>query len=138
MSRPIRRAFRRFTSGRKEKMWCSVLASNSSVTTSPQSLDIVAPSDWARGAGLERCTLLAVRGWLAFRFNSTTTTGVFLALLVSDEDESTQSPSDVATYTDEDILWTGGFIMPGHVVNGGSGVSEGHAPLVHSSSSASL
>ncbi len=114
MSGRIRRAAR--SRGPKNNVWTVVLGTDVSVSTTPQEFVVVESADWQGGIlGFQHGTLLRVRGWMSTsQINSTATSVLFSSCLyVVDEDEGTNNPQAALTYTDEDVLWTGGVQMTG-------------------------
>jgi len=85
-----------------------VLAAGATLT-----FDIVNRADWQRSGGAnERATLMRVRGWLSVIHKISSGSIVlapwFAYISIQDENAASSSASDVTTYADEDILWTGG------------------------------
>ena len=72
--------------------------------------NLVEPSDWTAVGSAERATILRVRGWLTFQPPLGVPSTAFAIISLMDEDIGVggSSPVDVATYGDEDILWTYG------------------------------
>ena len=104
-----RRAFKR---GPKNYVWMTLLIGNVLVADGAiGGNNIVQTSDWAGDFGFERSTLLTVRGWLSFAGQGVTALSVFalIAKIGDSEPDADIGPSLVASYTDNDILWTGGF-----------------------------
>jgi len=112
-----RRLTGRAVRGTKNQVWTvslvfelQVVAAVPTIIFSP-----VTDPDWVRSnASAERATLLRMRGWMSVRGLSTTFSGgaVMMYALLSDDDAPIV-PADVAnTYAEEDILWTGGTMLP--------------------------
>ena len=103
--------------GPKNLVWASVLASSQNVGTGTfLSFNIVQDNDWVRASGLERATLLRIRGWWSWITKDATGSHdggpIFAYIGIYDEDETSADPSQVATYGEEDILWTSGLELP--------------------------
>ncbi len=104
--------------------WISVAASGFTQA------DIVSPSDWERaGAGMERATVLTIRGWVSYAAKQALAdvnpNNVFQYIGVQDEDIATSpSPTAASTYTEEDIMWTGGHVFPFESSDGSSRTIE--------------
>ena len=100
----------------KNYVWTAVRVELDLNTSSPiLGADIVTAAEW-RSAGYETATLLAIRGWLsATPLDGTATEHTSMALITKKSNETAFSATDpnvVATYVDEDILWTGGYTAP--------------------------
>ena len=127
MSR-IRRS-RTGTRGPKNNIWANALMNETAVGTAVVSVPLVDATDWVRATGLERATLLSVRGWLSVSATPTIVTLVtwFAVIYVADKDASAVSPIAVATYGEEDILWSGGLNWP---LGGAGAVERGPAAMM--------
>ncbi len=114
-----RRGTRRSVSrGPKNNIWSVVLIDGVSVGSGITEGDIVNAGDLqAPLTGFQRYTLLRIRGWLSIAHGiaALADQSVFMIIYVTDADAGTQDPSDATTYTDEDILWTGGLQLAGYV-----------------------
>ncbi len=108
---------RRSSRQRGINVWTAVRGENETVAAGGVlAFDIVADSDWVPAGGTSKATLLSIRGWMSMV--SKTTTGsfdggtMFAYVGMFDEDTSSPAASLASTYTDEDILWTGGGMYP--------------------------
>jgi len=122
---------RRHVSKRKNNVWTVVLLDGVAIPASGLvSSDIVSPSDWERSAsGKEEATVLTVRGWLSYVnklvLADNNPNGVFQYVGIQDEDISTSpTPTAASTYTEEDIMWTGGHLFPFESSDGSSHTTE--------------
>ncbi len=109
--------------GPKNNVWTVILFDELTVDDTPAVEGvIVAVTDWSGATGNEKATLLRIRGYLTVALLGAASTNkpVFMAIYISDKDTGVLSPTGVAAYTDEDILWTGGVSLPA-VISG-----EGH------------
>jgi len=103
------RAVRR--SGPKDQTWTTVLLDNTVVDDNPTvGADLVIPADWGAGAGLERATVLRVRGWLTFQPPVALPSTCFMAIETQDQGlgAAAVDPTLPAFYADEDVVWTRG------------------------------
>ena len=103
--------------GPKNQVWTTVLREDDIIlSAATQSSDIVTTSDWSAVGGLERATVMRVRGWLSCSFKPTTGSfggaGVFCYMSTFDDSETSPSGSVVQTYSEEDILGTWGWHSP--------------------------
>ncbi len=102
--------------GPKNNVWSTVLIDeNGTAAGITQTFPLVLDEDWSGASGQERATILRIRGWLSFS-NKTTTgvrpEGVFFAYItVQDEDAPAAAANLPSSYTDEDIMWTGGGLF---------------------------
>jgi len=95
--------------GGQNYIWTATLI-NFGITTTSTILNLVASSDYDAAGGQMTATVLAIRGYLAFRAEGTNAMDVAYYVGMLDEDiTSPQSPASVSTYVSEDIMWTGGF-----------------------------
>ena len=113
------------SSGPKNQLWTVVTGDALPVTTGVTSGigPIVIDEDWVRGASAERATILRVRGWLSWASRLTTGNvdegSVAAYILLADEAKATfGSALAAASYSEADILWTGGVIFPAQPVDG--------------------
>ena len=111
---PGRKVYSRSSRAKGKYIWTVVFLEAFNVPATPVGADICIGTDFAAHSGREGCTLMAIRGWLSFCAQAGTGQDVLSAFIaVVDEDESSVGasldPALVGTYTDEDILWTGGF-----------------------------
>ena len=114
-------------SGPKNNVWSVVVMNQVAVSTTVIEFPIVESADWQGGIqGFQHGTLLRIRGWMSTAQVNTTaaSVAVFAAVYVVDEDEATNDPSALVTYTDEDVLWTGGIQF-----TGGTTTAPGHSQL---------
>jgi len=112
-----RRGITRGSKDRGLNVWTAVLAEEFAIGSGTSStFDIVLDTDWKPAAGTARATLMRIRGWL--NVIQKITSGSFADGMISayialyDEDETSKPANAVNTYTDEDILWTGGHMFP--------------------------
>jgi len=114
MTRRRSRGFSR-ASGPKNQLWTVFVAEQLNIQSSITELVLVQSSDWAIGGGLERATLLRIRGWFsAAPLKADVSKGALFACIYKvDEDGLPVSPLTAAMYTDEDVLWTGGMQVSG-------------------------
>jgi len=111
-----RRRGRSVSRGPKNNIWTVVILDVVSITTSVTEANIVEPDDWQPStSGFERATLLRIRGWLCAASIPTDVNAASLMAMiyVCDADDSVNSPSAVASYTKEDVLWSYGWSWPG-------------------------
>jgi len=101
-----------FRSSRKSgnKVWSTVLLQEVAVTAATLSSTIVDDADWVVIAGLKSATVLGVRGYISVSVGDGTQLSNNLAMYVApqNEDTSPAPPTQVSTYSDESIMWTGG------------------------------
>ncbi len=105
-------------------IWTAVDMGNNDVLTTPFGFNIVEDADWVAHAGQQSGTLMSIRGWLSASRQAGTAADILeMYIAVIDEDESATGasvdPASVATYTGEDILWTGGASFPGAASDSG-------------------
>ena len=105
---------RSFSRQKGRFIWTSVLFEGFNVPITPVSSNIVEDADWTAVAGNTGATLMAIRGWWSAQGQTGTGNDSLLMLiaLVDADIASTSTsldPAAVATYTDEDVLWTGGW-----------------------------
>jgi len=105
--------------GPKNQVWTNIVMDENNVlaTTTAVLGIIVGDSDWAvSGSSSERATILRVRGWLSLRQETVVGVGspgtLFLAIHLTDEDATVPDFSSPGTYAEEDVLWTGGVLLP--------------------------
>ena len=108
---------------RRNRIWTNVLSDEGTVGGGGSlTLDITRGTDWQRsGTGREMATVVAIRGWISFAFEADSIAGGSLSALIGlfDEDEANPGVTVVATYSDEDILWTGGIQLGSQFSNEG-------------------
>ena len=93
-------------------MWTATLSNTTAIANAAVFGDnIVQESDWALGTGFERATLFSIRGWISIINGDAASTNVNLCIAVQGDSEATVDCANVATYVDEDILWTGGYLF---------------------------
>jgi len=108
-----RRTTRSFRRGPRNLIWASVAFDQVNVDNTPAiEGNIVEPSDWVSGIGQQSATLKRIRGYLSISKVASAVQGMYMAIYKSDEDTGVLSVNGVAAYTDEDILWTGGVVLP--------------------------
>jgi len=115
--------------GPKNNVWSVVLAQNVALSDTIIEAVIVNPAEWQGSANsFQRATLLRIRGWLSYCSDAEdASAGAFFACIyVVDENENALSPLTAATYTDDDVLWTGG-VQSGSL---GTGAVETRIPYV--------
>lgn len=112
-----RRRGSRATRRTGERLWTVVKSENDNLLTGvTEGLAIVLGSDWERSVdGLERATLLRIRGSLGFRINAAPNNVTVIAAIVKqDEDEPTVPDLSLSqSYVEEDLLWTQCFVVGG-------------------------
>jgi len=123
MSRHRGRSVNNAARGSRKKgnlIWTALLMNELDPLATVTSQTLVQGSDFT---SFKSATLLAIRGWIDIRPFTTSILDdtVFLYIMKTDEDiggtSSTQDPTAVGTYVDEDILWTGG-VTTTHDANG--------------------
>ena len=99
--------------GPKNQVWTAVLSTGSAVSSvSTTQFEIVNQADWSAGkAGLERATLLSIRGEIECRTTSASVGPMFLVICKADE-TFVMDPATASEYENADILWTGVFQNP--------------------------
>ena len=108
-----RRTTRRFSKGQQDYVWTSVVIEAATVaTTALQGENIAQESDWRAGSGFERSTLLSIRGYVSCHNLSSAQNDVKMCIAKQGDAEPTIDAAAALTYTDEDILWTGGVLFP--------------------------
>ena len=110
------RATRGFKRGPKNNIWTTILGDEVAIgAASSTTFDIVAAADWTVAGGLERATILRVRGWFSAVVKDATGSfagGAHFAYIgLFDEDETSPGGSISGTYIDEDIMATYGFLF---------------------------
>ena len=111
-----RRASRRRTTPRGERVWTSLVSDSGIISTAAVGFDVVESVDWERSSvAQEHATLLRIRGVLSVspefadsQYNA--------AIIVINQSRGTPDPSSAAVLVDEDILWT--FCMQGASATG--------------------
>jgi len=117
-----RRKRRLLGKARGDKIWVAGVMNNNLTANVPNSIDIVQGSDWADAStGLERATLLSIRGWVNphVDFISGSHLEIFMLIRKSSVGATQQTLSAVEAYVD-DILWTGGFAIQSDTSGTGS------------------
>jgi len=100
---------RRRSNGSRNLIWSNVLAQNVLIAAGSTDESIICIStDWSAAVGFERATIIGIRGWLAVQRESAGNGSVWCAILKQAIAETTPDPKIIATYNDEDILWTWG------------------------------
>ena len=102
------RAVRR---GPKNQVWAALVLSNIVVDDNPViTANLVEDGDWTTVGGLERATILRVRGWLTASPPVALPSTLFLAIAPQDTQAGVAGldPTAAATYGLEDIVWTDG------------------------------
>ncbi len=107
----------------KDQIWVPfVLAETTVAANGNLKNTLVDGADWADNAtGLERATMLTMRGYIAGSPDTATTSDLvtplaYICLVHEDALASLPVPSDILAYV-EDILWTGGGPMYRNVLN---------------------
>ncbi len=100
--------------GPKNQIWTVIVIEDVAVANTAVDSIIVASSDWSRGGSFEKATVLRTRRWLSISTSPTQTVkaGFFAAIYAVDEDNTAVAAHLPALYSDEDVLWTGGFMIP--------------------------
>jgi len=94
-------------------VWAAIQTTQSLITTATAAFPIIAGSDWfGAAAGRGSAMLMSIRGWISLGSVGGTATTIAMAIVKADKDTSLNSPLDVATYVEDDILWTGGWNKP--------------------------
>ncbi len=106
LSRSVRR------SGDSQTIWTTIQGISTAVTASTLSADIVLDADWAVRVAREGATILSIRGWMACKAPTTAVDVSFAAYIgLSDENAGSGSPQAVATYNNEDVMFTYGHLF---------------------------
>lgn len=121
-----RRSSRSVVRGGKKFVWVTTLGNQVFNDTTPATATIVAGSDWTTlGTDINfGATLMSIRGYMSvLDTDATASLDAWRAYVAKyDADQSTgNSPTNVQTYNDEDVLWTAGgqfltYSMGGQVV----------------------
>jgi len=94
-------------SGPKNQLWSAVISENVALAAAAVSNDdIVAPTDWVVGVGLEHATVLRCRGFLSVVPDGAADGALFAAIVKVDDAVADLDPGAIATYTTEDVLWS--------------------------------
>jgi len=115
VARRMRRSVRRS----KDLVWITTIVEASFLDPTPSDAAvIVTPADWnGASLGFDRCTLMAVRGWLGYAQQAASTaaeaTALWLAMYVTDTQVAANSmdPSGASEYNVFDTLWTDGLAL---------------------------
>ena len=93
----------------RNMIWLTVVGLNTAITDSTLSADLVADGDWSVSSGKQSATVIAVRGWISV-MSPKTAVEVSMAgyIGIQDENATSGSPQSVATYLNEDVMWTHG------------------------------
>jgi len=103
---------------KKNLVWAA-LRIELAMTTTVSAQRLVQDSDWVAIGGQPSCTIIAVRGWLAFRAAGVNTAQAKWYIGTADEDiTSIPSPDAISTYVDEDIMFTDGLDKAAGAVDG--------------------
>jgi len=93
----------------KDYIWIPSLQQAGNLTSDvPSAITMVEGSDWAdSGTGLERATVVSIRGWFTgiAEFTAATNPNIFAYIMSTHEAAATITPDTVAAYSN-DILWT--------------------------------
>jgi len=103
----------------KDLVWVTSIIDASLLEVTPTDiLDVVLSGDWSLGnAGFDRCTLMAVRGCIAYAQVAAATaaesTGMYMAMYVTSTDVAANSmdPSVATEYVTNDVIWTDAISM---------------------------
>jgi len=115
-----RRRARAFRSVKRkgDLVWITTVVASSQLEATPLDIGlIVIPTDWGSQVGFDRCTLMGVRGWLAYGQQAAATagdaTGFYVAMYVTDASVAVNSmdPSTATEYEDFDVIWTDGMCL---------------------------
>ena len=109
----VRRAVKRH----KDLVWITSIMDASLLESTPTDiLDVVLSGDWSLGnTGFDRCTLIAVRGWMSATQTTASTAGestaVYGAMYVTNGDVPSNSmdPSVATEFVTNDTIWTYGM-----------------------------
>lgn len=107
-----RSGFRKNWVSRQEHFWAVANTANFTVAAGTI-LDaaLVAPSDFAVRAGLEKATVVRMRGWFAARNTSSNSSAWYLIVVVREAGSAALDPSLTASLRDYDVLYTAGGII---------------------------
>ncbi len=113
-ARRVRRAVRRA----KDLVWITTIVEASVAETALDIAQVLVSADWSGGnVGFDRCTLMAVRGWIGMAQIAASTaneaTGLWLALYVTDGSLALNNmdPQVATEYVQFDTLWTDGLAI---------------------------
>jgi len=94
--------------GKKNYVWTAIRI-GSALGTTPTKFELINDADWVSGAGQPTATIIAIRGWLSWQGVGVSDANSMAFIGTQDDDIATQPDPDlVATYVNEDIMWTGG------------------------------
>ena len=107
------------TKRRRNQTWVSTIVEAASFDDSPViEATILSGANWSLEQGLDRATLISIRGWLSVSYLSTQVVAnrAFYMLYMTDVDTpilaaGTNGPADALAYI-EDVIWTGGWQVP--------------------------
>jgi len=98
------------------RIWTAVTLGTVVLSSVHDGVSIVNEADWS-SAPNEKATLLAIRGWIHLTSIAGANARATLLMGKFDADElasaASTDPDNVATYVNEDILWTGGMTSSG-------------------------
>lgn len=117
--------FRRAVKRSRDLVWVTTIIEASILESTPTDIgQIVVSGDWSNGnVGFDRCTLMAVRGWLSLAQAAAATaaeaTGVYMAMYVTDGSVALNSmdPAVATEYVQFDTIWTNGTCMTANTGN---------------------
>ncbi len=114
------KSFSRGTRRKGRYLWSGLLFDELVISSTVQGFAIVASDDFTTAQGRSEVTLMGIRGWLSFStVDATAKETAYIGIVKKDTDESvsgaSMDPSALSFYIDEDILWTGGWLSPGHI-----------------------
>jgi len=104
---------------RKNQTWVSTIVEAASFDNDPViEATILNGANWSLEQGLDRATLMTIRGWLSVSYDPTQTVAnrAFYMIYMTDVDTpilaaGTNGPADALAYI-EDVIWTGGWQVP--------------------------
>ena len=102
--------------GPKNNVWTVLVLEDQAVDNAVIEGDIVNNTELEPAAsGLQRYTLLRIRGWLSVSRDPVLTTDVtlFMAIYLTDLNAGTVDASNATKYTEEDVIWTAGVNFAG-------------------------
>jgi len=115
---------RRFARRNRDLVWITTVIQSSSLETGGAGVDLtdlVLPADWSVTGGFDRCTLMGIRGWLAFNQVASGTSAdapcIALAVYVTSEltTANQMDPLNAADYGGFDVLYTDGMAGVGTI-----------------------
>ena len=105
----LSRSTRRGSGKDSNLIWTTIQGIDTVVSDSTLSADIVLDADWAVRVARESATVMGIRGWVACAAPIMAVQVSFAAYIgLSDENAGSGSPQAVATYNNEDVMFTYG------------------------------